>query len=388
MAESQLEGMPLTFRPAVMVCGTMSRFPKIPSISPKTRIIVTQHPEQEEKTALEWLARDYPDSPKKRLKEWFARGRVRLDGELVSKPHVRLADPGGSLRMGEAVPSAKVLLKQMPTRIHAQVNLLYIDSALAIVNKGPGLLSVPLPGRSPGQKNQSAAERQPSALSLLEGYLQTQAGGVPGGKRPERKHLSPLPVHRLDQYTSGLLCFAMNPQAREHLVDQVRSHSFIREYLALADGVPDPAKGTWRSWFKLDDEGMEQTVRDEPFEGATEAISHYDVLDTIQWPVGGGRLQRVSRLRLRLETGLKHQLRIHAARAGVPLLGDRSYHPDFKKAADHGAKPPHGCKRQALHASSIGFIHPESGQTKRFSCKFPKDLATLEQSLRGKKMSI
>lgn len=330
-------------------------------------------PHSQQKTALEWLARDYPDSPKKRLKQWFARGRVQLDGEALTKPHHRLEDPGERLRMGEALPGAKIFFKSMPTRIHAQVNLLYIDSSLAVVNKGPGLLSVPLPGKS-----------QPSALSLLENYLQGKGAPELDRHRVNRTGLKPLPVHRIDQYTSGLLCFAMNPEAREHLVKQVREHSFLREYLALGDGQLEPRKGTWRSWFKLDEQGMEQAVFDEPAEGATEAISHYDVLDTICWPTGRGEKHTVSRLRLRLETGLKHQLRIHAARAGVPLLGDRFYHPDFKKAAAAKAGPPYGCKRQALHASSIGFIHPETGKTKRFSTKFPRDLAELEQSLREK----
>jgi len=330
-------------------------------------------PETEQKTALEWLLRDYPDSPKKRVKEWFARGRVQLDGQPLAKPHLLLADPGDRLRMGEPVPGAKVFFKSMPTRIHAQVNLLYIDSSLAIVNKGPGLLSVPLPGKS-----------QPSALSLLETYLQGKGAVELDRNRVNRRGLTPLPVHRIDQYTSGLLCFAMNPEAREHLVRQVREHSFIREYLALGDGKLAQRRGTWRSWFKLDEDGMEQTVFDEPREGATEAISHFQVLDTITWPGGRGEAHTVSRLRLRLETGLKHQLRIHAARAGVPLLGDRFYHPDFKQAAASKAGPPYGCKRQALHASSIGFIHPETGKTKRFSCKFPRDLAELEQSLREK----
>lgn len=326
------------------------------------------------KTALEWLALRHPDSPKKRLKEWFAQGRVRLDGQVVSKPHLTLEQPGDRLRLEDTGSlSSKVLFKRMPCRIHAQVNLLYIDDSLAIVNKGAGLLSVPLPEQS-----------QPSALSLLDRYLESRAGGPSDRRSPARARPRPLPVHRLDQYTSGLLCFAMNPQAREHLVKQVREHSFIREYLALGDGSPDQRKGVWRSWFKLDEAGMEQSVYDEPTEGATEAISHYEVLDAFTWPVGRGDMHTVSRLRLRLETGLKHQLRIHAARGGVPLLGDRTYHPDFRAAAEQDTGAPYGCRRQALHASSIGFVHPETGKTTRFSCKFPQDLQELEQSLREK----
>lgn len=319
-----------------------------------------------EKTALDWLLRDYPDSPKKRLKDWFKKGRVSLDGRVLTKPHQRMEDPGERLQLGKSTPAVRVLSKRMPVRLHAQVNLLYVDESLAIINKGAGLLSVPLEGKD-----------SPSALQILSRYLQSGSEGT----------CAPLPVHRLDKYTSGLLCFAINPTAREHLVRQVREHTFIREYLALADGRPEPRKGTWQSWFKLDAEGMEQTVFDEPTDGATEATTHYDVLDTIEWPDGKGNSHFVSRLRLRLKSGLKHQLRIHTAWAGVPLLGDRTYHPDFKKAAEAGTGPPHGCKRQALHASSIGFVHPETGKTMRFSCKFPRDLAELEESLRSKQPS-
>ncbi|MEO0508315.1 MAG: RluA family pseudouridine synthase [Verrucomicrobiota bacterium] len=322
----------------------------------------------EEKTALEWVARDYPDSPKKRLKEWFANGRVSLDGEIITKPHLSLTDPGERLLMGKAKATTRVFSKRMPVRIHAQVNLLYIDRSLAIVNKGPGLLSVP----------GGPEESQNSALKVLEKYL---AGQAPAGSKSEVA--KPLPVHRLDQYTSGLLCFAMNQSAREHLVKQVRSHSFIREYLALGDGLPREPRGQWKSWFELDEAGLQQTVYDKPTPGATEAVSDYEVLDTISWTTGGNR-HTVSRLRLRLRSGLKHQLRIHAARAGVPLLGDRHYHPDYKRAAEAGHRSPHGCKRQALHASSIGFTHPETGKTKRFSSKLPRDLAEVEAALRTK----
>lgn len=327
-------------------------------------------------TALEWLSKQYPDSPKKRLKEWFAHGRVTLDGEVITKPHLRLTDPGERLLMGKAQQVPGVFFKRLPLRIHAQVNLLYIDSALAIVNKGPGLLSVPLPGK-----------KQASALKILESYLQGKGADELDRNRVNRKSLTPLPVHRLDQYTSGLLCFAMNPTAREHLVKQVRDHSFIREYMALADGKQTKRRGTWRSWFKLDQEGMQQAVFDEPTDGATEAISHYEVIDSVAWPTKDGKQHTISRLKLRLETGLKHQLRIHAARAGTPLLGDRHYHPDFKQATEANHGQPYGCKRQALHASHIGFVHPETGKTKRFSSKFPRDLSELEDRLREKNNS-
>ena len=328
---------------------------------------------EEEKPALEWLARQYPDSPNKRLKEWFACGRITINGKVITKPHLRFTNPGKALKMTPALGRRKVLSRRMPVRIHAQVNLLYIDEALAIVNKGPGLLSVPLPGK-----------HQPSALSVLKLYLQDKGTQTSKRNAMDSHAFTPLPVHRLDQYTSGLLCFAMHPEAREHLIKQVRDHSFLREYLALGDGKLRQRKGLWKNWLRLDEQGMKQFAFDVPTKSAVEATSLYEVIDEITWSTKDGRKHTVSRLRLRLQTGLKHQLRIHAAQAGIPLLGDRHYHPDFKKAADAGAGPPYGCKRQALHASSIGFIHPDTGKMKRFNSKFPRDLTIIEEALREK----
>lgn len=331
-------------------------------------------PDQSEvKPVLEWLSQRYPESPRKRLKEWLAKGRVQVDGVVVKKPHMVMSDPGDRLSIGETPPP--VFFRHMPMRIHAQANLLYIDNCLAIVNKGPGLLSVPVPG-----------SHQASALTVLDQFLQGKGAAELDRQRGvQRKRLTPLPVHRLDQYTSGIICFAMNPKAREHLVRQVRDHTFLREYLALGDGELSRPRGEWRSWFRLDEEEMHQTVTEVEVPGSTEAISRYEVVDTFSWPTAvKGQRHVVSKLRLRLQTGLKHQLRIHAANAGAPLLGDRHYHPDFAAALKNNTGMPYGVQRQALHASSLGLVHPQTGKMRRFTCKFPRDLADVEQMLRTK----
>lgn len=192
---------------------------------------MTERKDQSEvKPALEWLSQRYPDSPRKRLKDWFARGRIQLDGVVIKKPHEQMPDPGDRLSMGE--PPPPVFFRNMPTRIHAQANLLYIDSSFAIVNKGAGLLSVPVPGSN-----------QVSALSVLEKFLQGKgAAELDQQKGVQRKSLVPLPVHRLDQYTSGIICFAMNPKARESLIRQVRDHTFLREYMAIRRQAGKPAR--------------------------------------------------------------------------------------------------------------------------------------------------
>jgi 23S rRNA pseudouridine1911/1915/1917 synthase len=318
----------------------------------------------DEKTLLDWATRLCPDSPRKRIKDWIASGRFCLDGRVVTKAGQRLPDPGASLTLGK--PEKSAVAWGHRKRIHPKLVLVYLDSDLAIVDKEAGLLSVPT-------ENQSKI----SALEVLANYLND-----PRGEATRRSFfgtpdaVKPLPVHRLDQYTSGLLCIALNDNARHSLIKQLRSHDFLREYIAYGDGDAVAVKGTWRNYLKLDERGYDQQLFNESEAGATEAITHYQVEEVFA-------LHHVSRLRIRLETGLKHQIRIQAAANGVPLVGDRIYHPGTQKAvAKKGAKLPYGFKRQALHAAVIGITHPTSGKKVKFQSKIPGDMQLLEERLR------
>jgi len=318
----------------------------------------------EEKTLLDWATRLCPDSPRKRLKDWIASGRFCLEGRVVTKAGMRMADPGESLTMGTPEKSAVALGHRK--RIHPKLVLVYLDSDLAIVDKEAGLLSV-------ATENQTKI----SALEVLSNYLNDSRGEATrrsffGSPEP----VKPLPVHRLDQYTSGLLCIALNDDARRHLIKQLRSHDFLREYIAYGDGDALEPKGIWRNFQKLDERGYDQMLLNEAEEGSTEAVTHYQVEEVFA-------LHHVARLRIRLETGLKHQIRIQAAAHNMPLIGDRIYHPSTQKAvAKKGAKLPYGFKRQALHAATIGITHPTSGKKVKFQSKIPGDMQLLEERLR------
>ena len=319
----------------------------------------------EEKTLLDWAMRLCPDSPRKRVKEWIASGRFCLDGRVVTKAGLRLADPGATLSFGE--PEKSAVAWGHRKRIHPKLVLVYLDSELAIVDKEAGLLSVP-----------TDKQAKTSALDILANYLND-----PRGEATRRSFfgradaVKPLPVHRLDQYTSGLLCIAFNDQARQKLIDQLRSHDFLREYIAYADGDAPAEKGVWRDFLRLDAEGYEQELLPGPAEGATEAVTHYGVEEVFA-------RHHVSKLRIRLETGLKHQIRIQAAAHDMPLIGDRIYHSGTQKAvAKKGAKLPYGFKRQALHAALIGIAHPQSGEKLKFQSRIPGDMQALEERLRG-----
>jgi 23S rRNA pseudouridine1911/1915/1917 synthase len=317
----------------------------------------------EQKPLLEWATRLCPDSPRKRVKEWIASGRFYLDGEVVTKAGLRLEDPGDSLTMG--APDTSVFSWVRRKRIHPKLTVLYMDESLAIVNKDAGVLSVPVEGQG-GE----------SALSILGDYLNDPKGE--GTRRrmfgnPER--VMPLPVHRLDQYTSGLLCLAMNPDARAHLIEQLRSHTLLREYIAFCDGRARAESGTWRHFLKLDHAGYHQSLYKKPVEGSTEAVTHYKTEHIFE-------RHRVTKVRIRLETGLKHQIRIQAAAEGLSLVGDRLYNSATKKAVERkGATLPYGFRRQALHACTIGLQHPASGKELRFESPLPGDLKRLEERL-------
>lgn len=325
---------------------------------------------------LDWLLRQYPDTPKTRAKQWIAAGRVSVNGVVIRKPHQVIPDPGDTLELGGR--HASTLDCGSGWQIHPRVSLLYLDAALAIVNKGPGLISVPAPNCDL------------SALSILSdflvGKLRALDRGVAGRTLPPAyRRLEPLPVHRLDQHTSGVFCMATSPAARNHLIEQLKAHTMKREYVAFVEGHARAPKGTWRQWLKLSEDELRQQVLPEtqakaPDPEAQEAITHYEVI--AEYPLRGGK-GVVTKLRLRLETGRKHQIRAQAAHAGLPLIGDRVYNPAYR-GREH-ARTILDFPRQALHAEVLSLEHPaHPGKRMRWTAELPKDLRQLEMALRSR----
>ena len=362
---------------------------------------------------LDWLLRQHPNTPKKRAKQWIMAGRVSINGVIIRQPNQPIPDPQDNLTL---LGRQATTLDCGPAgwQIHPRVNLLYLDAALAVVNKGPGLLAVP------------AEPDDLSALSILAdflgGRLRAHDRGLAGRGRslpPAYRQLRPLPVHRLDQYTSGVFSMAMNPAARQRLIEQLKAHTMHREYVAYVEGRPAQPKGTWRNWLKSSPDELRQFVitdaeakilnrpqrelrrpiepaarpdadrdatvaprqraRRPEEESVQEATTHYEVI--AEFPLTGGT-GVVTKLRLRLETGRKHQIRAQAAHAGLPLVGDRTYHPKYHNEAP---RPPRiEFPRQALHAAVLTLEHPDRPGTRMtWTAALPKDLQQLETALRS-----
>ena len=211
------------------------------------------------------------------------------------------------------------------------LDIVYEDSDLLVVNKPKGMVVHPAYGNYNG-----------TLVNALLYHCGDSLSGINGIIRPGI-------VHRIDKNTSGLLIVAKNDRSHIHLAQQIKEHSFTREYQAVASGYFKDTSGTIDAPI-----GRHKTERKKmcvTYENSRNAVTHYQVIKQY-----GG----YAHLKLRLETGRTHQIRVHLAYIGHPVLGDDVY-----------GKPYKGIEGQCLHAGKIGFIHPTSGEYMEFTSSLP-----------------
>ena len=220
----------------------------------------------------------------------------------------------------------------------APFRLLFEDDHLLVVDKAAHLLTVPTPKRE---------------KDTLVHHLQTY---VSRGRKHRRRVAI---VHRLDRGVSGLLVFGKNEKVAEALRQQFAAAKPLREYVALVTGWVKADRGTFDKWLVLDKETIHREVS--PQAGVGErAVTHFAVEQ---------RGKDVTKVRIRLETGRRNQIRVHFADAGHPVLGDPRYEPI--KARHRRWR----YNRMALHAAVLGFTHPVTGRSLRFEAPEPKEFA-------------
>lgn len=226
----------------------------------------------------------------------------------------------------------------------------YEDTHIIVVYKPAGLLTQPGPDRERG-----------TLLSQIHRYLHRKAEG-------RRFHLRV--VHRLDRDTSGLLVFSKSALAQKSLLWQFKHRSVDKKYVAILEGNLPKEQGTIRTQF-VRNRGDRRRGSTRRKDIGKEAVTHYRVIE---------RLRGATVVEVQLETGRTHQIRIHFAEAGYPLVGERVYYPG-------NSKPRVAFPRQALHAQSLAFIHPLSGQPVQFTAEMPADLQELLEGLRKRNAS-
>ena len=289
-----------------------------------------------------WLAAGDRAGSRARALDALARGRVFLDDEeqgagdagrrLVAGQRVRLwlDRPGSAARKGP--------------RREGALDIVFEDDLLLVVNKPPGLLTVPVAAR-PGEV---------SVADLIAGHWRSH------------RLRDPLVVHRIDRDTSGLVVFAKDGSAWKTLKAQFLRREPERVYRAVVEGVPSPASGTWRDWLRWSPGSLRTEPAVRRGEHAREAVTHYVVDEAFG---------AAAAMTLRLESGRRHQIRVQAWLHGHPLVGERTYR-------NEGTRPAVEFPRQALHAVRLGFVHPKTGRPVAFEAPLPADIRKLLTTLR------
>ena len=303
------------------------------------------------------LARAHEALSRSRIKDLILTGAVSVDGRPVAEPKYRV-------RPGETI----VLLAPPPEDPEPQpedipLDILYEDDQLIVINKPVGMVVHPAPGSPSG-----------TLVNALIHHCGDSLKGIGGVKRPGI-------VHRLDKDTSGVMVAAKTDKAHKHLSAQFADHGrtgpLHRAYIAYAWGATQSGMGTVDAPLGRDPGNrLKQAV----LKSGREAITHYAVEARF-----GGDGWDITRIQCQLETGRTHQIRVHMAHIGHPLVSDLLYAPGFatkvNKLPENLAAIVGGLGRQALHAAELGFEHPETGEEMLFEADLPEDLQQLEDAL-------
>lgn len=309
-----------------------------------------------------FLARKLPTISRTRLKALVLSGQVSVDG-------APLIDPSRAVTSGMAL----LVIIPEPTPAEPQgeaipLSILYEDSDLLVINKPAGMVVHPAAGHETG-----------TLVNALIFHYGSSLSGIGGVRRPGI-------VHRLDKDTSGLLVVAKNDKAHAGLSAQFADHGregpLEREYMAIIWGVLPRPVGTISGNIDRSSSNREKMAVVQNCKGR-EAITHYEAGETFAGMSGEAVASLVT---CRLETGRTHQIRVHMAHIGHPLIGDGIYGGGFRtKAAQLAPEAREAADffgRQALHAAVLGFAHPRTGEVLRFESPPPPDFMHLLEMLR------
>jgi 23S rRNA pseudouridine1911/1915/1917 synthase len=310
-----------------------------------------------------FLALRLAELSRSRLQTLIRAGQVTRDGATT-------LDPGHKVKAGETyavdVPAPEPAAPE-PQEIPLVV--VYEDAHVIVIDKPSGLAVHPGPGHASG-----------TLVNALIAHCGESLSGIGGVKRPGI-------VHRLDKDTTGLLVVAKSDRAHAGLAEQFAAHGtdgrLERRYLAVVWGVPDRPRGMIEAALARSSANRTKiAVVSE--DAGRRAVTRYQVLATY---AGSDGKPVASLLELTLETGRTHQVRVHLAHIGHPLLGDMTYGAGFK-ASGRRLRPEAQAAlgelgRQALHAAELAFVHPVTGKRLRFKSSMPPDMARLAAALSG-----
>ena len=280
----------------------------------------------------------------RQVREAIEKGQVTVDGRIEK-------DPGLDVRTGADVELN--LNRPAQSRARAAFDILHEDDDIIVLNKPAGLLSIP--------SNPEAGSSEDTVLRRVREYMQF--------KRGHKTYVGML--HRLDRDTSGSLAVALSKDAHAAGREMFKEHLFERHYLAIVQGIPDPPQGTIRARISSGYRDGRRKLVDSDDAGL-DAATDYKVRE---------RLRDAALLELRLHTGRQHQIRLHLEKLGHPLLGERVYSGTPSRPQDLKTSGP-PAKRNMLHAWTLAFPHPLTGERIAVEAPPPADFQKVLRRLR------
>ncbi|NOR42009.1 MAG: 23S rRNA pseudouridine(1911/1915/1917) synthase RluD [Gammaproteobacteria bacterium] len=285
------------------------------------------------------MAELFPDYSRSRLKIWIEQGQVLVNGEKA-KPKTKMSgDEELQLTVQTIESETSCVAEDIP------LNIVHQDESIIVVNKPVGMVVHPAAGHYSGTL-------QNALLYFDESLAAIPRAGI---------------VHRIDKDTSGLMVVARNLSAHKYLVHQIQKHEVVREYQAVIHGVLTSGGTVDQPIGRHPRDRIKMAVR----ENGREAVTHYRLLE---------RFREHSHIKVQLETGRTHQIRVHMSHMRHPIVGDPVY--AGRQRVPAGAQADllaflQSFKRQALHAWRLSFVHPENGDDVLYEAPLPEDMLQL-----------
>lgn len=288
------------------------------------------------------LAELCPEYSRSRLKSWLNSGDILIDNASL-RPRDKIH--GGESVVINPIADTSLDVKAEPIKL----DIVYQDDAMIVVNKPAGLVVHPAAGNWDGTLQNALLHHDPELEGLPRAGL----------------------VHRIDKETSGLLMVARTLTAHKVLVEQLQARAFQREYLAVVRGYITAGGTINEAIARHPTDRKRYAVR----AGGKEAVTHYRVEK---------RFAKHTLLRVKLETGRTHQIRVHLSHRHHPIVGDQVYGGRYKAIANASellSETLRGFRRQALHAARLGVVHPVTGEEISWECELPSDMVNLVRVL-------
>lgn len=300
------------------------------------------------------VAQQYPKISRSKVSKIIKTELLKLNGEV-------LKDPSHKVKSGDQIEFENLkeeTINLIPKKM--DLNIIFEDQDIIIIDKPIGMVVHP-----------GAGNYEDTMVNGLLYHCKNNLSGMNGEDRPGI-------IHRIDKDTSGLLVVAKNDQAHAFIAKQFEEHSIKRSYLVFVYGILRPLHGKIETLIGRNKNNRQKMSAD--VIRGKDAITNYETLEVFK----GNKIPDISLVKCILETGRTHQIRVHMSHKGNPILGDQTYGKKIKKIRGIDQKFEEilkSLKRQALHAHTLGFIHPTTNEEVLFASELPDDLNKLKNRL-------